>query len=99
MQLSSSDIAALADLARISLTEEELSRFSDQMGRILTYVQRLQEVPHEQKEDALRTHGVQVPLPDVLQDAGDVREAIIQNFPERFRDALKVPAIFSQPKG
>lgn len=42
--ISREDVAHLAALARISLTDAELDHFSDQLGQILTAVARVQEV-------------------------------------------------------
>ena len=42
--LSRDELRAIADLARISLTEAELDRFSDQLSVILDSVAKVQEV-------------------------------------------------------
>lgn len=43
-EISREDVARLAALARIDLTEAELEHFSDQLGVILSAVARVQEV-------------------------------------------------------
>jgi aspartyl-tRNA(Asn)/glutamyl-tRNA(Gln) amidotransferase subunit C len=39
------EIATLARLARLSLTDEETARFSDQLAEIIAYIRQLQAVP------------------------------------------------------
>jgi aspartyl-tRNA(Asn)/glutamyl-tRNA(Gln) amidotransferase subunit C len=46
--LSRSELRAIADLARITLTEAELDRFSDQISVILDSVAKVQEVVSDQ---------------------------------------------------
>lgn len=44
MQISRDEVAHVAWLARLALTEEELSRYAEQLSGILTHIQRLQEL-------------------------------------------------------
>lgn len=99
MPLSKDDVKRLAELSRIELEPEEAARMEQTLDPILEYVSRL---------SAIETAGV----PEVeLEDEGlgfrqDVergdnqaeRSIILRNFPDREGDALKVPAVFENPK-
>ncbi len=43
-QVSREEVEHVADLARLQLSQEELERFSDQLSRILTYVDEVNAV-------------------------------------------------------
>ncbi len=47
MQLSREEVAHVAWLARLTLTEEELDRYAGQLSGILSHIQRLQELDVE----------------------------------------------------
>lgn len=44
MTLSSEDVLKVARLSRLKVTPEEVSRFADQLGKILDYVHQLDEI-------------------------------------------------------
>lgn len=100
MTFSTEDIRRLAELSRLEVKEEELGKRSDELERILGYVDRLAKIdttgvpeggtaPHR---DAWR--------PDVAFPVDDVtRDQLIHNFPDRQGQALRVPAVFEKPKG
>ncbi|MCA8999057.1 MAG: Asp-tRNA(Asn)/Glu-tRNA(Gln) amidotransferase subunit GatC [Planctomycetaceae bacterium] len=44
MELTRENVAKIARLSRLSLSDEELDRFTEQLGEILDYVQLLNEV-------------------------------------------------------
>lgn len=99
MALSREEILRLADLSRLSLSEEEIQRMSDTIDPVLTYVSRLSEVDTsgipETEGDAVNQLRV-----DIAQGSADgERLAILANFPDRMGDALRVPGVFEKPKG
>lgn len=91
--MEKSDIEALAQLARIKLTEDEKVNFAQDMGSILAYIDKIKEVATEDKpaeidqvhnifrEDVLKEHDV------------DQAEKIRNQFPDRDGDFLKVKSI------
>lgn len=46
--LSHDEVRAIADLARLALTEEEVAKYATQLSQILSYFQKLQEVDTSQ---------------------------------------------------
>ena len=93
MGISAKDVEALAHLARIQLTSEELQRFAGQLDEILAYVEKLKKA---------RTEGVSptshvLPLTNVFRE-DQLRpslptEGALSNAPEREGPYFKVPQI------
>ena len=87
------DIAYIARLARISLTDEESARFSAQFGRLFEFIRELQ---------ALDVSGVHptaqvIPLSNVMRDDEMTRcltqEEALANAPDRDGPYFKAPRI------
>ena len=97
MQLTPEQVDHIATLARLSLTEDERSRFAEQLSTILEYVGQLSKVDTEGVEPmqhsiaVMNVFGADEPLPT---DAA-TRQALLALFPEREGDLLKVKAVFS----
>jgi len=80
-----------AELARLSITDEEAARFAPQFARILAHFQTLAEVDLEGVEPTTGASG----LCDVLR-ADEPRESLppeeaLANAPERIEDFYSVP--------
>lgn len=97
--IDEAQVRKVAKLARLELTDEEVGRFSRDLGAILEYIQKLNE---------LNTEGVEplahcLPITNVLRP-DEVRpslgaEATLANAPERYEDYFKVPSIFDENSG
>jgi len=59
MAISRDDVAYVAQLSRISLPEAELERLTEQLGRILDYVNQLNELDTGGVEPMAHPHDVQ----------------------------------------
>ena len=100
MAMSSKEILRLGELARLELTEDEITRQSEDLEKILGYVGRLADIDTagvpETAEGALTSQ----PREDAATRTDvETREFIITDFPDRIGDALRVPAVFEKPKG
>ena len=97
MKLSLEQVKHIASLARIDLKPEEEESFREQLSSILEYVGQLSECQTEGIEPMSHV----IPLVNVLRpdevDACDVetRARLLDAFPERDGDLLKVKAVFS----
>jgi len=83
----------VAALAKIDIKEEEKNYLSDQLSKILDYIDKLKEVDTEgieplrglhHRKNILREDEVK-PFPD--------RENILDNFPLRDQDHIKIPKV------
>ncbi len=100
MSLTKDDVARLAALARMEINDEEVENRREELERILAYVDRLQNVdtagiPETDAFDEQRGWREDEPI---ACDAS-TRARILNNFPDRVGDLLRVPAVFEQPKG
>jgi len=94
MSLPLEQVQHIANLARLELTEAELSRFRQQLSAILDYFQQLQAIDTDQippttsgseLESAMRTDQVLpgLDLKDLVRNAPDIKE-----------DQFRVPPVF-----
>lgn len=100
MALATESVQALAHLARIGLTPEELERAGRELEDILTYIDRLQKVETNGVEEAapLPVNADAFRVDQVTECPADIRERIIANFPAAQAGLLKAPAVFERPK-
>lgn len=94
MSLPIEQIQHIANLARLELTPEEITRYRDQLSAILDYFQQLQ---------AIDTHTVSpttsgVKLETTLRDdrvlPGLSLQDVLGNAPDTDRDQFRVPPVF-----
>jgi aspartyl-tRNA(Asn)/glutamyl-tRNA(Gln) amidotransferase subunit C len=89
------EVKKLAALARIEVPETELASFTREFDAVLAYVGRLEELSLAHESPAA---GV---LRNVMREDGEPHETglhtkkIVEQFPERDGDHLKVPTIIS----
>jgi aspartyl-tRNA(Asn)/glutamyl-tRNA(Gln) amidotransferase subunit C len=97
MKLTPEQVDHIATLSRLSLTDEERTRFAEQLSSILDYVDLLSKVdtadvePMQHSIALMNVFGADEPAPT---DAA-TRAALLALFPEREGDLLKVKAVFS----
>ena len=92
--ISKEDVKHVAMLARLSLNEEEVSKFQKQLSGILEYIAQLNEVDTENTpptshvlssmKNVFREDQVQSSIP---------QEEALGNAPARYKDFFKVPKI------
>lgn len=93
MSLDSATVRRIAKLARIKVSEAEVSTLQTELNAILGYVEQLTEVDVEGV--APLTGGAQMALrqrEDKLTD-GDIAEKILANAPDRIGNFFAVPKV------
>jgi len=87
------EIEHIAMLARLKLTEEEKKLFSKQIGSIIEYIDKLNELD---TTDVAPTSHV-LPMKNVFRDDKPrpslPKDKVLQNAPNRTKDFYKVPKI------
>ena len=87
------DIAYIARLARISLTNEEAERFSAQFGRLFDFIRELQQLDVDHVHPTAQV----IPLSNVMRDDALVpcltQAEALANAPEREGPYFKAPRI------
>lgn len=100
MALSHEEFAQLAALARLGLSDRERDEMQGGFETVLDYVARLSQVDTSGVEDGASELDSTSFRADIVGEENDsVRTVIIQNFPEKEGDLLRVPAVFRAPKG
>ncbi len=98
MPLSIADVEHVAELARLSLTAEEVSQYRDQLAEILDYAAILQQVD----TSAIAPTATVLPLRNIMRD-DEVQpslpvEDVLANAPATTDGYFKVSAILEQPE-
>ncbi len=93
MDIDRKDVLHVADLARLALTDEETALYTDQLGKILSYVAKLSNLDTaETSPSAQCGNAGDGPREDVITPSLTPEDAL-QNAPEKGRRCFKVPRI------
>jgi aspartyl-tRNA(Asn)/glutamyl-tRNA(Gln) amidotransferase subunit C len=93
MSLTREDVAKVALLARLRLSDDELDRMTEQLGQIVGYVEQLQELNTDGVEPM--AHGVELSnvfRNDLLRPSLP-RDQALANAPKRDEECYRVPAV------
>jgi aspartyl-tRNA(Asn)/glutamyl-tRNA(Gln) amidotransferase subunit C len=89
--LTHDDVLKLARLARIDMTDDEVSEFTEEFNEILIYVDQLQAVDVTGLEPTSQVTGlVNVTRDDVIKDYGYDPKELLKNVPDTQDDLIKV---------
>lgn len=96
MALTSAEVAHVARLARLSLSEDELERMRSQLSNILEYIGLLQEVDVEGVAPTAQVTGLATVLrPDAVTE-GLTREQVLANAPDQRDGMFRVKGVFEE---
>jgi aspartyl-tRNA(Asn)/glutamyl-tRNA(Gln) amidotransferase subunit C len=96
MSLTRDDVKKVSLLARLLLGEDELDAMTSQLGRVLDYVQQLEELDTANVEPMAHAIDlVNVFADDALEPSLD-REAALANAPKRDEECYRVPAVLGE---
>ncbi len=86
-------ILHIAHLARLELTEEEISDYMTKLNDILSYVERLQSVDTENTDITYNPNGSYNAFRNDKVTPSLERESVLQNAPDREMGCFKVPKV------
>ena len=90
-KLSKDDILKLAKLARLRLSDKEVTAYQEEMSAILAYVEKLGDVDTDGLKPTYQVTGLtNVARPDVIHDYGASQTELLKNAPETERAYIKV---------
>ena len=96
MSITRSDVEKVALLARLQLSEAEVRRMTEDLGKILAYVDQLAEL----ETDAIEPMAHAVELSNVFRDdqvhPSLPREAALGNAPKADDECFRVPAVLGE---
>ena len=87
------DVAYVANLARLYLTEQEEKMFQKQLNDIVKYVAEIEQVDVDGVEPTAHAHGVQNVFRRDEEKKGLDRESVLNNAPANDGEQFLVPKI------
>lgn len=94
--LSRDDVLKLARLARLDLTDDEVSEFTSELAEILKYVEQLDGIDTKDLLPTSQVTGlVNVTRPDQVCDYGYKPADLLKNVPAVQDNQIKVPRMIS----
>lgn len=96
MSLDKEQVAHIARLARIRVTDEELEGYAPQLNNIISWVEQLNEVDTENVEPLANVVDIALNLRrDDITD-GNIQKDVLSNAPEELEGFYVVPKIVEQ---
>jgi aspartyl-tRNA(Asn)/glutamyl-tRNA(Gln) amidotransferase subunit C len=93
LPLTPEEVRHNARLARVGLSDDEVSRFQNQLSQILDYFERLQEVDTENVPPTAHTLAMHNVMRDDEPHPSIDKEEVLANAPQREDDHFRVRAI------
>ena len=94
--LSRDDVAHVARLARLALTDEELERYTVQLGAVLEHAADVEALDLTGVEPTSHPYPLKnVWRPDVARDAG-IRDAVLDQAPAAEDGMFRVPPVLGE---
>ena len=93
MPLTPEEVRHNARLARVGLSDDEVSRFQSQLSQILDYFERLQEVDTENVPPTAHTLAMHNVMRDDEPHPSIDKEEVLANAPQREDDMFRVRAV------
>ena len=93
MKISKDDVIKVSELARLEVKEEELDKFTEQLGNILEYIEQLNELDTNNVEPTSHVLDISTPLREDKVVEWLNTEEVLQNAPESEDDFFVVPQV------
>lgn len=93
MALSAEDVIRIGNLARLSLTSDEVVELTEKLGRIVGLVEQLAEVDTENVEPMVHAFDLQNVLSADVRRPSLRRDQALQNAPSSDSECFRVPAV------
>lgn len=92
-KITAAQVRKVAKLARLELSEEELTIFTGQLDTILAYVEQLDELETQEVEGTSHVVPLTCPLREDRPVPSSEREAIVGKAPDHDEGCFRVPRI------
>jgi len=93
MKISNEEVKHIAKLAKLSLTEEEVEKFSNELGQIATFVEQLNEVDTSGAKPTAHVVDKQNVFRKDEKKESFPREQILKNAPSKEAGCISVPKV------
>ena len=96
MKISKDDVIHVAELARLEFGEKEIEKFTEQLGNILEYIEKLSELDTSGVEPTSHVLDISTPLREDRVEEWITPEETLQNAPEREENFFSVPKVIDE---
>jgi len=90
-EITKEKVQHIAKLARLSLTDDELTRFTNELSGIINYVEQLQELDTKGVEPMIGAIEQIKPLREDIKEDSQLRDLMLANAPQVEESAVKIP--------
>lgn len=96
MKLTSQEIEKIATLARLDLSAKEKKMYAEQLSVVFDYIEILNEVDTDNVSETCQVTGLEdvVREDEVASWEEEDKKKLINNFPDKMGNLLKVKAVF-----
>ena len=91
--LSEADIRKVAKLARIRLSDDEVSHFQNEISSIITWVEQLQEVDTDNTAEMASVENTPLPQRKDEVTDGNIQKDVLSNAPDADYGCFMVPKV------
>lgn len=92
-RISEEQVKHVAHLARLAITEKEAKMLTDQLDKIITYAEQLNELNTDNVEPTAHVLEIKNVMREDRAEKGLPREEVLKNAPEHQDGQIKVPGI------
>jgi aspartyl-tRNA(Asn)/glutamyl-tRNA(Gln) amidotransferase subunit C len=92
-RISADQVKHVAHLARLAITEDEATRFTQQLDKIITYAEQLNELDTENVEPTSHVLEIKNVMREDNAKPGLPNEQVLKNAPDHQDGQIKVPPI------
>lgn len=93
MKISREEVLHVARLARVSLTEEEISRYSEQLSNLLEHFENLQQVNTDDVQPTAQSITLRSVMRDDIVRPSLEPDDVLANAPRKEEDSFRVRAV------
>ena len=90
-KISEQEVKKIAELSRLSLTNEELKKRTEDMNNILNYMDTLNEIDTENVEELYNVHDMNNSLREDNYESSLDKKDVLANSPSSNSDYVEVP--------
>lgn len=96
MEIKKDDVKHVAELARIEFSEEDIEEFTKQLGNILNYISKLNELNTSNVEPTSHVLDESTPLRDDIVEDWLSKDEVLKNAPKEENGFFVVPKIIDE---
>jgi aspartyl-tRNA(Asn)/glutamyl-tRNA(Gln) amidotransferase subunit C len=96
VSLTDNEVRHVAKLAAIEVKDAEIPKLKEEINAILTYVERLSEIPTRGVQPTYHVHGISNVFRDDVRQASFTTDELQQNAPDFAEGFFRVPQIINR---